>query len=160
MTDFQFVTERLALGGAIENEKNMQFLARVGFTHVVNLQREFDDRSVVGDTGISVLWIACVDDFQPKPSEIFWDAAVFTLQALEQEGTKILFHCAAGVHRSPMILLAMLRMIGYGKDEAIQRIVNARPVAQFPEVYVNSAEAFFHEYQSYLDAHTRSKSNT
>jgi protein-tyrosine phosphatase len=148
--DWQFVTERLALGGAIYTAANMRALAGSGITHVVNLQREFDDRSIVGDTGVAVLCIDCADDFLPKPSEIFWDAARFTQEALRQPGACVLFHCAAGIHRSPMMLLAILRVLGHEHQEASAMIAAARPQVDFPDVYLDSIEDFLLEYRATL----------
>jgi protein-tyrosine phosphatase len=150
--DWQFVTERLALGGAIYTVANMRSLADSGITHVVNLQREFDDRSIVGSTGVAILCIDCADDFLPKPSELFWDAALFTLAALRQPGARVLFHCAAGIHRSPMMLLAILRVLGHTSEEASAMISSVRPQADFPDVYLESIEEFLVEYRAMLES--------
>ena len=150
--DLHFVTERLAVGGAIYTVANMRSLAGSGITHVVNLQREFDDRTIVADTGVAVLCLDCADDFLPKPSELFWDAAVFTLEALRQPRARVLFHCAAGIHRSPMMLLAILRVLGHSPDEAIDMIAAARPQAEFLDVYLDSIEDFLLEYRATQDS--------
>lgn len=155
MIDYQFVTDRLAIGGAIRSIENMRKIASAGITHVVDLQLEFDDRTIVGETGVEVLWIECADDFLPKPSEIFWDGALFALQALESPDARVLFHCAAGIHRSPMMLLAILRVLGYEREKAIRLIGLARPQAEFPEVYLESVEDFLREYRA---AETESES--
>jgi protein-tyrosine phosphatase len=149
--DWQFVTERLALGGAIYTSANMRSLAGSGITHVVNLQREFDDRSIVGETGVAVLSLDCADDFLPKPCELFWDAARFTLEALRQPRARVLFHCQAGIHRSPMMLLAILRVLGHEQEQAIDLIAAARPQADFPDVYLDSIEDFLLEYRATRD---------
>lgn len=150
--DVHFVTDRLAVGGAIYTVANMRSLAESGITHVVNLQREFDDRSIVGETGIAVLSLDCADDFLPKPSELFWDAATFTLEALRQPDARVLFHCAAGIHRSPMMLLAILRVLGHEHEEAIGMISAARPQAEFPDVYLDSIDEFLIEYLATQDS--------
>jgi protein-tyrosine phosphatase len=150
--DLHFVTERLAVGGAIYTAANMRSLADSGITHVVNLQREFDDRSIVGSTGVAVLCLDCADDFLPKPSELFWDAALFTLEALRQPGARVLFHCAAGIHRSPMMLLSILRVLGHEPDEASAMITSVRPQVDFPDVYLDSIEEFLIEYQATLES--------
>lgn len=150
--DLHFVTERLAVGGAIYTAANMRSVAERGITHVVNLQREFDDRSIVGETGVEVLCLDCADDFLPKPSELFWDAAVFTLEALRQPGARVLFHCAAGVHRSPMMLLAILRVLGHEHEEAVGMISAARPQVDFPDVYLDSIEEFVIEYRATFES--------
>jgi protein-tyrosine phosphatase len=152
VVDYQFVTERLAVGGSIGTIENMRELAQAGITHVVNMQHEFDDHSITDGTFVQVLWNACEDDFLPKPSELFWKGVLFTLEALVDPGAKVLFHCAAGVHRSPLMLLAVLRVIGYERRQAIDMIVDARPQANFPPVYIMSVEDFLREYLAALSS--------
>ena len=148
MLDYHFVTERLAVGGSIGTADNMRELARAGITHVVNVQKEFDDSLIADGTGIQVLWVGCEDDFLPKPAKLFWDAVQFTLQALTDPDSKVLFHCAAGVHRSPLMLMAVLRVLGHERRQAIDLIVDARPQANFPPVYLMSVEDFLREYRA------------
>jgi protein-tyrosine phosphatase len=148
MVDYQFITEQLALGGSIGTAENMRVLARDGITHVVNLQNEFDDSLILDGAAVQLLWNGCEDDFLPKPSEWFWKGIHFTLQALGEPEAKILFHCAAGVHRSPLMLLAVLRVLGYERRQAIDLICNARPQANFPPIYVMSVEDFMCEYRA------------
>ena len=145
--DFQFVTKRLAVGGAIGTTKNMMALSVAGITHVVDMQYEFDDRTIVAG-GIQVLWIKCHDDFQPKAQEMFLEGVHFTLKALEDPSARVLFHCAQGIHRGPMMLLAVLRALGHGKNRARQAIRAVRPQADFPPVYVASVEEFSVEWRA------------
>jgi len=154
MADYQFVTDRLAVGGAIWTLENMREIALAGITHVVNMQREFDDRTIAEETGIEVLWIECDDDFLPKPTEVFWDGVLFTLEALQDPQARLLFHCAAGVHRGPMMLLAVLRVLGYEPQHAMGMIAAVRPQADFPEAYVSSVEGFVREYYAAVDSET------
>ena len=153
MVDFQFVTNRLAVGGAISTFENMREVARAGITHVVNMQREFDDRAISDGAGIEILWIECEDDFLPKSPEFFRDGVLFTLEALQEPAARVLFHCAAGIHRSPMMLLAVLRTLGYETERAMDTIATARPQAEFPPVYLTSVEDFVREYQADADFH-------
>ena len=148
MVDYQFVTDRLALGGSIGTAENMRDLVRAGITHVVNMQKECDDSQLVDGSGILVLWNGCEDDFLPKPADLFWKGVRFTLQALADPDAKVLFHCAAGVHRSPIMLLAVLRVLGFERRQAIDMISDARPQANFPPIYVMSVEDFFREYRA------------
>ena len=148
MADFKFVTNRLAIGGAIGTIENMREVARAGISHVVNMQREFDDRAISGGAGVEILWIECEDDFLPKPPELFWDGVLFTLEAMQDPAARVLYHCAAGIHRSPMMLLAVLRALGYETEHAMELIGAARPEAEFPPVYVASVDDFFREYHA------------
>jgi protein-tyrosine phosphatase len=148
MVDYQFVTERLAIGGTIGTAENMRELSQAGITHVVNMQKEFDDALICDGTGIEALWVGCEDDFLPKPAELFWKGVRFTLEALVDPEAKVLFHCAAGVHRSPFMLLAVLRVLGYERRQAMDLISDARPQASFPPIYIMSVEDFFREYRA------------
>ena len=152
MVDYQFITEHLALGGSIGTMENMRALAGAGITHVVNMQKEFDDALISDGTGIEILWAGCEDDFLPKPAELFWKGVRFTLRALADPEAKVLFHCAAGVHRSPLMLLAVLRVLGYERRQAMDLISNARPQANFPPIYLMSVEDFFREYRASMQA--------
>ena len=42
--DITWLTDRLAVGGGIWNDENMAALVRLGVTHIINMQIEFDDR--------------------------------------------------------------------------------------------------------------------
>jgi protein-tyrosine phosphatase len=92
-----------------------------------------------------VLWNPIDDDFQPKPPEIFQRGVDFALAALDREGTKLFIHCAAGVHRAPMMALALLCTLGWNLEDAVDLIEMKRPVADFADVYVNSVERFLKE---------------
>jgi len=148
MVDFHFVTDRLALSSSIRTLEQMREIAGAGITHVVNMQIEFDNRSLSDGTGIQVLWNGCDDDYLPKPPELFWAGVLFALEALGNPNSKVLFHCAAGIHRSPLMLLALLRVLGHEEAEAIGMILEARAVADFPPEYLESVQEFVREYQA------------
>jgi protein-tyrosine phosphatase len=144
--DFQFVTHQLAVGEAILTPQNMRILSLAGITHVVNMQSEFDDHAIADGTGIRILSNGCEDDFLPKPYTLFHKGVEFTREALKNPNAKVYFHCAAGIHRAPMMLYAVLRVLGFGPRDSVNLIQDARPFANFPPIYVWSAEAFLAEY--------------
>jgi protein-tyrosine phosphatase len=140
--DMTWVTGRIAVGGGIWTAENMAAVARAGVTHIVDMQIEFDDTSLAKPHGIKVLWNPIDDDFQPKPPEIFQRGVDFALSALDGKDTKLLVHCAAGVHRAPMMTLAILCSLSWKMAEAMQLIETRRPVVDFADVYVGSVEKF------------------
>lgn len=144
--DMSWVTDRIAVGGGIWNAVRMAEVAQAGITHVIDMQIEFDDTPLAGPHGIEVLWNPVDDDFQPKPPEIFQRGVDFALTALEQDDNKVLIHCAAGVHRAPMMALAVLRALGRELDEACKLIQTRRYAADFADVYVRSVEDFMRSY--------------
>jgi protein-tyrosine phosphatase len=147
--DMTWMTDRIAVGGGIWNAEKMARVAQAGVTHIVDMQIEFDDTELAEPYGIAVLWNAVDDDFQPKPAEIFQRGVEFALEALNSDGSgKVFIHCAAGVHRAPMMALALLRVLGYSLDEAMMLIEERRPVVDFADVYVRSVENFVRSYSS------------
>jgi hypothetical protein len=140
--DITWVTDRIAVGGGIWTAENMAAVARTGITHIIDMQIEFDDTPLAGPHGIVVCWNPIDDDFEPKPPEVFERGVRFALAALEAEGTKLFVHCAAGVHRAPMMALALLGVMGWDLEDAADLIEARRPAADFAEVYVRSVEDF------------------
>ena len=142
MIDITWVTERIGVGGGIWNAGNMEAVARAGITHIIDMQIEFDDTPLAREQGIAVCWNAIDDDFEPKPAEVFERGVEFALQALNEPGAKVLIHCAAGVHRAPMMTLALLCVLGWKIEDALKLIQSRRDVVDFADVYVKSVERY------------------
>ena len=140
--DISWITERIGLGGGIWNARNMAELAQAGVTHVLNMQLEFDDRPLAEAHGIEVLWNPTDDDFLPKPPELFKSGVDFALEALDDPTAKLYVHCAAGVHRAPMMTLAILCALDWQIEAAIGTVETRRPVVDFADVYVESVRRF------------------
>jgi protein-tyrosine phosphatase len=140
--DMTWMTDRIAVGGGIWNSDNMAAVAQAGITHIIDMQIEFDDTALAGPLGIKVLWNPVDDDFQPKPPQVFQRGVEFAQEALHDGNSKLFIHCAAGIHRAPMMTLALLCSLGWKLDTAIEEIASKRPVVDFAEVYVESVERF------------------
>jgi len=140
--DMTWLTDRIAVGGGIWNGKNMEAVARAGITHIIDMQIEFDDTPLAEPHGIEVYWNPIDDDFEPKPAQVFEGGVEFALAALDENGSKLFVHCAAGVHRAPMMTLALLGAMGWSVEEAVDLIESRRPAADFADVYVQSVERF------------------
>jgi protein-tyrosine phosphatase len=140
--DMTWVTGRIAVGGGIWTDRNMADVARAGITHIIDMQIEFDDTPLAEPFGIEVLWNPVDDDFQPKPMRVFERGVDFALRALGQSETKLYIHCAAGVHRAPMMALAVMRALGHRLEDAKRLIQSKRYVVDFADVYVRSVESF------------------
>jgi protein-tyrosine phosphatase len=143
--DITWLTERIAVGGGIWSTSNMEVLARAGITHIIDMQIEFDDTPLAVDYDIEVLWNPTDDDFTFKPAALFRRGVEFAEAALQKDGTKLFIHCAAGVHRAPMMTLAVLCSMGWSLNDAMELIEGRRPVADFADVYVESVEKFLEE---------------
>jgi protein-tyrosine phosphatase len=140
--DMTWVTDRIALGGGIWNERNMTELAGMGITHVIDMQIEFNDTPLAEPHGIQVLWNPVDDDFQPKPPAVLGRGVEFARAALEEPETRLYIHCAAGVHRAPMMTLAVLSATGWDLEAAQALIEARRPAVDFADVYVESVRRF------------------
>jgi protein-tyrosine phosphatase len=140
--DITWVTERIGVGGGIWTAENMAAVARNGVTHIIDMQIEFDDTPLAEPLGIEVLWNPINDDFELKPPEVFERGVKFGLAALDRDGSKLFVHCAAGVHRAPMMTLALLGVMGWSVGDALDLIESRRPAADFADVYVRSVERF------------------
>jgi protein-tyrosine phosphatase len=140
--DMTWVTERIALGGGIWNARNMEELSLAGVTHVINMQVEFDDRALAAPFAIRVLWNPTDDDFMPKPPELLKRGVDFALEALEDPAARVYIHCAAGVHRAPMMTLAVLCALEWEIEAAMVLIETRRSVVDFADVYVKSVRRF------------------
>ncbi len=140
--DITWVTDRIAVGGGIWNADNMAMVSRAGITHIIDMQIEFDDTPLAELHGIAVCWNPVDDDFEPKPAEVFTRGVEFGVAALEENEAKLFIHCAAGVHRAPMMTLALLGVMGWSMQDAMDLIEGRRPAADFAEVYVRSVEKF------------------
>jgi protein-tyrosine phosphatase len=145
MMDMSWVTGRIAVGGGIWSAENMTQIARAEVTHIIDMQIEFDDTPLALPHGIAVLWNPIDDDFQPKSPDVFQRGVDFALEALDEPGTKLFVHCAAGVHRAPMMTLAILCSLSWKLEDALRLIEARRPVVDFADVYVNSVKRFLQE---------------
>jgi len=140
--DMTWITSRLALGGGIWNVGNMEQLAQAGVTHVLNMQVEFDDRPLAEPHRIEVFWNPTDDDFLPKSPQLLKRGVDFALKAMDDPKARLYVHCAAGVHRAPMMTLAILCAMEWKLDAALSLIEARRPVVDFAEVYVESVRRF------------------
>jgi protein-tyrosine phosphatase len=143
--DISWLTERIAVGGGIWNPENMAKVAEAGITHIIDMQIEFDDTPLARPLGIEVLWNPTDDDFELKPALLLRRGVEFARHAMELDEAKIFIHCAAGIHRAPMMALALLGSTGWSLEDAIELIEKRRPVADFAVVYVESVARFLED---------------
>ena len=143
--DITWLTERIAVGGGIWTAENMAKVAEAGITHIIDMQIEFDDTPLGDEFGIEVLWNPTDDDFEFKPASLLRRGVEFAEKALQNDGAKVYIHCAAGVHRAPMMALAVLASMGWDLNDAMELIEGRRPVADFADVYVESVEKFLNQ---------------
>jgi len=124
-----FVTGRLATGAALNGPPDIDALATLGITHVIDCRAEFDDGALLAQR-FHYIYAPTADDGQPKPPAWFELGIVFALQALSQPHNRVYAHCAAGVNRGPSMCYAIMRALGWPGPDALSTIKAARPVAQ------------------------------
>lgn len=143
-----WITDRIALGGGIWNDENMAEVVKQGVTHIIDMQIEFDDRPLAEPYPVKVLFNPTDDDFMIKPATLFQAGVDFALEALDQPDGKVFVHCAAGVHRAPMMSLAIMRVLGWPLEKAKDLILERRYVVDWADCYVESVERFMKVYET------------
>lgn len=136
---FNFVTERIAVGGGIASKADVDQIVAAGITHVIDMRAEFDD-DTLKDSRITILWLPQVDNGEMRPPGHYRKGIQFAFPALSLANTKIFPHCSAGLNRGPTMCYALLRAFGFQQSEAIARIRAARP------------DVLFHLIPNYLDS--------
>ncbi len=119
-------------------------LQAAGVTHVLNVSTDPHEPEV--RRNFRATWAPVVDDLEPKPASWFRRGLSFARRALSNPDTQLYVHCREGIHRGPLMTYVILRALrGLSPAEARRAIIGKRPVAGFPKVYVESAEAFLKE---------------
>lgn len=136
--DYQWVTDRLALGSVVTGPLHVRALVRDGVTHVLDCRSEGSSEHLYTGTGIQYLRNGAPDDGRPKPDEWFFTGIRFVLGGLRQKGSKALVHCRLGLSRSPSMMYAILRAQGVSGEQAHEQIKKARIVARV--TYPDDAE--------------------
>lgn len=142
MADWNWVLPNVALGSA-PSRSDIPAMQRQGITDVLDLQGEPNQgqtgpNDFYGGSGISYHYVPMRDNGSRQPISVY-QAGVAIIQDAIARGGKALVHCSAGEYRSPSMVYAYLRSIGYSPDAAWSTIRAARPVVQ--NQYVADAEA-------------------
>jgi len=128
LADFDFVTGRVATGGAIQSSADTDALVAAGISHVVDARAEMDDAPFfVAVPSISYLWDPTQDDGTAKAADWFGRAIEFCLSALAKPHTRCLLHCASGSNRGPSLAYSVLLAQGFPADVAEVLVRKARP---------------------------------
>ena len=130
--------------GGRPSAATLEALKAAGVTHVLNVSTDPHDAEV--RRNFKATWVPVVDDLEPKPASWFRRGLSFARRALSDPSAQLYVHCREGIHRGPLMTYVILRALrGLSPREAQRTIVGRRPVAGFPKVYLESAEAFLKE---------------
>lgn len=146
MADISFVTDRLAVGGAVESLFDARKIAAKGITHVLNLRMGDKNPEHVTDevewwhkAGVAYANNPTHDDGEKKPAEWFKSIIDFVFGALTASPeNKVFIHCKEGINRSPSGAYACLQAWGTSAGDAEQHVMEARPVAEL--LYAKDAD--------------------
>lgn len=138
MADFDFVTSRLAVGGAVESLYDARKIEAAGITHVLNLRAGdkhpedlTDEAPWFASLGMTYATNPTHDDGQPKDAEWFEESLEFVCEALTScPEHKVLVHCKSGINRGPSTVYAVLLSWGLDKECAMELVTDARPEAE------------------------------
>jgi len=122
---WNFITERIALGGSFAGPADAAALKAAGITHVINCTELCDPAYVEGQ--FAMLWPMPrqPDDGNPRTLDWFRQGVNFWR---ENEQSKIYVHCHAGMNRSASMVYALLRAMGIKPDDARHLIAVNRPM--------------------------------
>jgi hypothetical protein len=123
---FNFVTERIAVGGEILSKADVDQIVGAGITHVIDMRAEFDD-DTLNDNRITILWLPQVDDGTMRPPGQYRKGIQFAFPALSLANTRVFLHCSAGLNRGPTMCYALLRAFGFSQADAISEFERRVP---------------------------------
>jgi hypothetical protein len=133
-TNFNWITERLAVGGMLEEpDPDLPFEAILSLeTHAPATVG-----AVARNENVTYEWHSIIDGYSHEPDEEIvrrFTQAADRIAALLGEGKRVLVHCTAGVSRSATaVTWYLMRSERLSWDEAVERVRRARPVV-FPNV--------------------------
>ncbi len=138
MLSWSWITDNLATGARINQQSDIDNLAKAGFTHVLNLcaledldsmhelrikalQAEFDGAGDLLAFPFVYSWNPTVDDGTEKPASWFEASGNFALPAMAG-GALVYCHCKVGFNRGPSTCYFLLRCLGWTPWQARRRI--------------------------------------
>lgn len=128
MDFFNFVTERLAVGGRPHTPDNIDKLLAAGITTIISVTDEGSDAVLIVGKGVEYLYNPTADDGISKPDSWFKRTIEFALPRLAIPHRKVFVHCSAGINRGPSSGFAILRALGLSHRVALGLINIARPI--------------------------------
>lgn len=126
--DIDFVTESLAVGGAVTDERQWRVLAGMGIGAVLDLRAEdVDDAVLLAEHGMHLLHLP-TEDWHPPGQDELARATDWVIEQMS-DGRKTLIHCGHGIGRSVIVTAAVLVCMGFPWQEAMRIIQRKRPRA-------------------------------
>jgi protein-tyrosine phosphatase len=112
--------------GNIDDAKSHIFLRAIKATHILNCAEEFHGNLTAATLGICVKRIPMIDEEDSSSLQQITEAAQI-LDLWYSPFNSVLVHCAAGVSRSPTVVMAWLILYRrYTYDQAYTLVVKKR----------------------------------
>jgi protein-tyrosine phosphatase len=125
--NFDWIDERLAVGGSFPMDAAEQLARRERIGAIVDLRVEAcDDEATLRVHGLEFLHLPTADCCAIAPRMI--DDGVEWVRARLDGGTRVLIHCEHGIGRSALLALCTLVAGGAEPLDAMNRLKAARPV--------------------------------
>lgn len=128
--DLNFITDSLAVGGALRTSGQIRALPKLGIGAVVDLRSESkDDVAELERQGIHFLHLP-TPDWHPPTANDLETGTEWILDELGK-GNGVLVHCQHGIGRSVIMVAAVLVKMGYDWREAMN-IIRAKRLGAAP----------------------------
>lgn len=123
--DFDWITENLAVGGALAPGAAARLAADHGVGFVVDMRQEAcDDAAELAAAGVRFLRLPTVDNHAPAQHQL--DEGVAFAEAARLAGGRLLIHCQYGIGRSVTLALCVLVQRGQPPLAALQSAKDRR----------------------------------
>jgi hypothetical protein len=121
LPDLDFITEELAVGGALRSDNQIRALPGLGIGAVVDMRSESKDNvTELGRLGIRFLHLPTKDWTPPTQDDM--DTGTDWISNEIARGIKVLVHCQHGIGRSVIMAAGVLVQQGYTWQEALRQI--------------------------------------
>ncbi len=138
---WNWVTDRIALGGQFETPDDMTALKRAGVTAVINCREVPDPPWVIKSFAVyAEPQPAQPDDGKPRGLGWFQSGIGIWLPLAMKLDERVYVHCHAGINRSASMVYALLLYMGLTPDDARWLIVRHRWVDAVGIRYADEAE--------------------
>ena len=123
-----------------------------GITHIVDLRGEACDADNVARFAphIDYVWLGTHDAGGDQEFSWFDKGAAAITGALADPETRVVVHCHMGVNRAPSMAFAAWLQLGYGIEDGLHAVRDARPIAKI--LYADSAVRWFADRDGWAEA--------
>ena len=154
------VTDRLFVCGALPHlqsdpdgfHRGLDEWVMAGITHIVDLRGEACDADDVARHApdIGYTWRGTHDAGGDQDFAWFDEGVAAITRALEDPDARVVVHCHMGGNRAPSMAFAALLQLGYGIEDGLHAIRDARPIAKI--LYADSAVRWFADRSGWAEA--------